>query len=209
MKKRNHLLPVFMVAFLAGCSTNDGGGGDGYYRGPDEWRDPLLAEIHRQDVYTGGAPGEAAQVSVNAYRCGSPSGTTQDGPYACDPACTRIPYAVCIHAWNISNPDSWATEFLFVAVPGDQPPHPILRHEIGHFILRNSPEAWAHATGHPDRATVRGQEYRVRDIISGARWPARIGNALTFGIFASDEWSGITCSRDGVRHITGTTPEEE
>ncbi len=207
-----HLAGFLCLAFCAGtigCSTPGGGGSqDGFYRGPDEWREPLLSEIHRQDVYTGGAAGEAGQVSVNAYRCGSPSGETVDGPYSCDPTCTRIGDAVCIHAWNLSSPGSWGTEFLFVTEPGDQPPHPILRHEIGHFILRDSPAAWSHPTGHPDRAVVRGTEYRVRDIINGARWPARIGNALTFGVFAGKDWNEINCSRVDGTYIIGAAPEK-
>jgi len=203
-----YIAALFATATGAGCSTGNGGGGSqGNYRGPDEWRDPILAEIHRQDEYTGGAPGEASQVSVNVYRCGSPSGETGDGPYACDPACVKVD--ACIHAWNLSRQGSWATEFLFVARPGDLPPHPIVRHEVGHFILRDSPEAWSHATGHPDRATVRGKQYRVRDIINGARWPARVGNALTFGVFADNTWTESNCLRNGAQHITGAIPEEE
>jgi len=195
-----------ILALLAGCSTGNGGG-DGAYRGPDEWRDPILTEIHRQNEYTGGPAGEASRVSVNAYRCGSPSGETADGPYSCDSACTRV--SGCLHAWNLSNPGSWATEFLFVARPGEQPPHPILRHEVGHFTFRDSPEALAHPTGHPDRVTVRGKTYKPGDVIGGARWPAVVGHALTFGIFKDDDWLEINCRRDGARHITGVARGED
>ena len=203
-----YIAALFATATGAGCSTGNGGGGSqGNYRGPDEWRDPILAEIHRQDEYTGGAPGEASQVSVNVYRCGSPSGETRDGPYACDPACTHVDG--CVHAWNLSRPGSWGTEFLFVAKPGDMPPHPIIRHEVGHFIFRDSAEQANHPTGHPDKVTVRGRVYRVTDVIAGARWPARVWNAVTFGVFADDPWAGIDCTRTKGRYITTRTEDAQ
>ena len=205
------LLLLALLPFLfAGCSTGNGGGGSsqGNYRGPPEWRDTLLAETHRQHVYTGGEVGEASKVSINAYRCGSPSGETKDGPYACDPSCTRGVDA-CIHAWNLSRPGSWGTEYLFVTKPGEMFPLPIGQHEVGHFTFRDSPEAINHPTGHPDKVTIRGKVYRCRDVIGGARWPAKAFNAVTFGVFSDKTWDESNCTRDGARQVTGIAPEEE
>lgn len=180
---------VCAVMLLCGCSSSDTGF---YFRADTRFepglREQFRDEYRRQFRAIGKDPALVDRVRVLAVHwCEPQSGNSDLGGASCDKGCTTVD--ACVHAWQLSRPREWRTEYLGVG----QWTRSRIAHEVCHHVLHiyASDDVAKSGNGHPLVVTIDGKTYDVRkDILGSAvRWPM---NWLTGAIVKPDN-AAILC----------------
>lgn len=199
---------------IMGCSSSGGGRkGFEYTQAPQFQRDlgpEHIAALDTTGKRAGLGDAYAAKWAFEMGWC-PPTGSAEPfGPYTCDMECLGWPpgSSGCAHATC-----GRVGPYRAVAHYAGEPRGATIAHEVLHPVIQEEaedPDDVLNANGgHPTHVTIRGQRYRVKDLLPpGTRWPAAVdwirasasavGRAVNWG---SDDWS--------VPYCPGPLPEVE
>jgi hypothetical protein len=184
---------ALMMMLAVGCSSTKP-----KVNPPDSVRQRILErreyEIRRQAPILGIPVDLALSVKVSKINLCPETGSSGDGSYSCDQACTRTQ---CVHAWMAGSKGAKSVEYLFVT---PNIPDGVIAHECHHELI----VLHYGITGHPTRSTITrisdGKTMTINHAsVIGWRWPSLVNWAIPKAYEIESEWHDeIKCGADDV-----------